>query len=373
MLALAALFILLPLTVTANSDNANRLEQIQTEIKKLRHEVDKTRETRETTQQQLSRIEKSIGSLHQNLRKTQQQKKQEQQKIDRLNQQQAASKARSNKHLSVLKKLIRLSHQQGKQGQLKLLLSQQDINAIGRNSHYLRHFNTAQIEAINTLNNELKNLQALEQQGHERQQQLTKTEQQLNTQQQRLNQEQQQRKQLLGTINSQLRGKESQLRQLLGDAKALEQLIQQIKTKDQQRLTQSSKFSTLKGKLPWPTNGKLSAKFGQSRNLGKLSWEGVVIDAPMGNNVRAVADGNVVFADWIRGYGLLLIIDHGQEYLTLYGQNQSLNKQVGDTVEQNEVIATVGNSGGNSTPGLYFELRKKGKPINPQRWCRDPS
>lgn len=369
-LALAVLLILLPLTVTANSDEKSRLKQIQTEIKKLRHEVDETRETRKTTQQQLGRIEKQIGSLHQDLRKTQQQKEQEQQKIDRLNQQQAASKARSNKHLSVLKELIQLRHRQGESGQLKLLLSQQDINAIGRNSHYLRHFNAAQLETINTLNSELKNLQTLEQQGRERQQQLTKTEQQLNKQQQQLNREQQQRKQLLNSINSQLRSKESQLRQLLENAKALEQLIQQIKTKDQQRLTQGSKFSALKGKLPWPANGKLSAKFGQPRNLGKLNWEGVVIDAPMGNSVRAVADGNVVFADWIRGYGLLLIIDHGQEYLTLYGQNQSLNKQVGDTVEQNEVISTIGNSGGNSTPGLYFELRKKGKPINPQRWCR---
>ncbi len=352
------------------TDEQSRLKQIQAEIKTLRHQVDQTRETRNTTQKRLSEIEKRIGSLHRELGKTQQQQKAAQQQIDQLSQQQTASKMRSNQHKATLEALIRLRHQQGEQGQLKLLLKQQEISALGRNSHYLRYFNAAQIEAINGLNSELKSLQTLEQGVREQQQQLKESEQQLYQQQQQMKQQQQQRKQLLNTINAQLQNKESRLHQLLEDAKALGQLVQNIKEQSQQRLTRKTKFSTLRGKLPWPAKGTLSARVGQSRHLGKMTWEGVVIRAPLGNNVRAVADGEVVFSDWLRGYGLLLILDHGQGYLTLYGQNQSLNRQVGDQVKQNEVIAAIGNSGGNSESGLYFELRKQGNPVNPQRWCR---
>ncbi len=352
------------------SDEESRLKQVQAEIKTLRHQVDQTRATRNTTQKRLSEIEKRIGSLHRELGKTQQQQKIVRQEIDKLNRQQATSKTRSNQHKATLEALIRLRHQQGEQGQLKLLLKSHEVSDLGRNSHYLRYFNAAQIEAINGLNSELKNLQTLEQGVRKQQQQLKETEQQLNKQQQQMEQQQQQRKQLLSTINAQLQSKESRLQQLREDAKSLENLVQNIKEQSQQRLTRKTKFSTLKGKLPWPAKGKLSARFGQSRHLGKLKWEGVVIRAPLGSNVRAVADGEVVFADWLRGYGLLLILDHGQGYLTLYGQNQSLNKQVGDQVIQSEVIAAIGNSGGNSEPGLYFELRKQGNPVNPQRWCR---
>ncbi len=371
MLVLACTALLTLSSASANpTDEQSRLKQIQAEIKTLRHQVDQTRETRNTTQKRLSKIEKRIGSLHRELGKTQQQQKTAQQAIDKLSQQQAASKMRSNQHKATLEELIRLRHQQGEQGQLKLLLKPQEISALGRNSHYLRYFNAAQVDAINGLNSELKSLQTLTQSVREQQHQLKETEQQLKKQQQQLKQQQQQRKQLLNTINAQLQNKESRLRQLLEDAKALEHLVQNIKEQSQQRAARKTKFSALRGKLPWPAKGKLSARFGQSRQLGELTWEGVVINAPLGNNVRAVADGEVVFSDWLRGYGLLLILDHGQGYLTLYGQNQSLNKQVGDQVKQNEVIAAIGNSGGNSKAGLYFELRKQGNPVNPQRWCR---
>lgn len=373
MLAIVTLLLLLPISASSNSDNQNRLKQIQNQIKELRQEVDQARSARNTAQKKLSHIEKRIGSLHQDLRKTKQQQKVEQKKLTSVQKQQTASRARLTDHQVTLKELITLRHQQGEQGQLKLLLNLQDISKLGRNSSYLRYFNAAQVETIGALNSELANLQELEQQGHERQQQLKQTEQQLNKQQRQLNQEQQQRKQLLANINKQLQSKESQLRQLLEDAKALEQLVQHIEEQSKKIAKPTVKFSSLRGKLPWPAKGRLSASFGQSRNLGELTWEGVVISAPQGNNVRAVASGEVVFSDWLRGYGLLLIIDHGQGYLTLYGQNQSLNKQVGDRVLQSEVIASIGNSGGNSKPGLYFELRKQGKPINPKRWYRNSS
>ena len=127
-------------------------------------------------------------------------------------------------------------------------------------------------------------------------------------------------------------------------------------------------FSTLKGKLPWPVRGRLAHKFGSPRAEG--AWDGVLIDANEGMEIKAVTRGKVVYAEWLRGYGLLTIIDHGQGYMSLYAFNQSLYKRVGESVEAGDVIASVGQSGGRSQAGLYFGIRKKGVPIDPLEWCR---
>jgi septal ring factor EnvC (AmiA/AmiB activator) len=130
-------------------------------------------------------------------------------------------------------------------------------------------------------------------------------------------------------------------------------------------------FSSLKGQLPWPVKGRLTNKFGSARAEGAESiWDGVLINAGEGTEIRAVTSGKVVFSDWLRGYGLLIIIDHGKGYMTLYAFNQSLYRQVGEWVDVGEVIASVGQSGGRSHSGLYFGIRNKGKPVDPLEWCR---
>ena len=129
-------------------------------------------------------------------------------------------------------------------------------------------------------------------------------------------------------------------------------------------------FGKLKGKLVWPALGKVKRLFGKKRQSGRLRWKGVLIEARQGNNVRAVAAGRVAYADWLRGYGLLLIIDHGDGYMSLYGHNESLFKETGDWVSAGDVIASVGKSGGRKLSSLYFEIRHKGKPVNPTRWCK---
>ena len=130
-------------------------------------------------------------------------------------------------------------------------------------------------------------------------------------------------------------------------------------------------FSSLKGQLPWPVKGRLTNKFGSARAESTESiWDGVLIDASEGTEIRAVTSGKVVFSDWLRGYGLLIIIDHGKGYMTLYAFNQSLYRQVGEWVDAGEVIASVGQSGGRSHSGLYFGIRNKGKPVDPLEWCR---
>jgi septal ring factor EnvC (AmiA/AmiB activator) len=130
-------------------------------------------------------------------------------------------------------------------------------------------------------------------------------------------------------------------------------------------------FSALKGQLPWPVKGRLANKFGSVRvESAESTWDGVLIDASEGTEIRAITSGKVAFSDWLRGYGLLMIIDHGKGFMTLYAFNQSLYRQVGEWVDVGEVIASVGQSGGRSHSGLYFGIRNKGKPVDPLEWCR---
>lgn len=135
--------------------------------------------------------------------------------------------------------------------------------------------------------------------------------------------------------------------------------------------TEHTPFLTLRGRLQWPSRGKLTTRYGSARKVGKLKWQGVNIKAPEGTEVHAISHGRVAFSDWLRGFGLLTIIDHGDGYMSLYGGNQSLFKEVGDWVEAGEVIAGVGNSGGRKNSALYFEIRHNGKPTNPLKWCRN--
>nr|WP_232349026.1 peptidoglycan DD-metalloendopeptidase family protein [Neptunomonas qingdaonensis] len=177
-----------------------------------------------------------------------------------------------------------------------------------------------------------------------------------------------QRQQSLAAVKKQVSSAQAKLRKLNIDKKRLEKLLAEIeKSVSSANLTQNNKaFVSLKGKLQWPVRGKILRAFGNVKD--NLSYDGVLLAGTTGSAVAAVHHGRVVFSDWLRGYGLLTIIDHGDGYMSLYGQNDSLLKETGDWVSQGESIATIGSSGGNIDPGLYFAIRHKGKAINPKRW-----
>ena len=147
--------------------------------------------------------------------------------------------------------------------------------------------------------------------------------------------------------------------------KSLGELLADIPTSP----SENQPFVSQKGKLPWPVNGRFLNNFGQPKNYGDLKWNGVLIKAELGTPVRVVSHGRVAFSDWLQGFGFITIVDHGDGYMSLYGHNESLFKQTGDWVQAGEVIATAGDSGGQPTSGVYFEIRSRGKPINPSKWC----
>ena len=163
------------------------------------------------------------------------------------------------------------------------------------------------------------------------------------------------------------------MKKLVANEQLLQQLLKEIRKIMPTMLTEIDKretFGKRRGRLRWPAIGKVKKLFGKPRQAANVKWNGVLIPGKEGNNVRAISHGRVAYADWLRGYGMLIIIDHGDGYMTLYGYNQALYKETGDWVEEGEIVATVGRSGGQKKSGLYFEVRVKGQPSNPAKWCR---
>jgi len=177
------------------------------------------------------------------------------------------------------------------------------------------------------------------------------------------------RQTLLASLKAKIADESSQIDRLAAEERDLARLIAELTSiLSDYPITSEEQFSTLKGKLTWPIAGNLIHDFGQPRAGGKVKWNGVVLGAPRGREVRAIYHGRVVFADWLAGMGLLVIVDHGESYLTLYGYNETTLKTAGDWVAPGDVIATVGDSGGQQQTGLYFEVRKGTQPQNPRQW-----
>jgi septal ring factor EnvC (AmiA/AmiB activator) len=180
------------------------------------------------------------------------------------------------------------------------------------------------------------------------------------------------RKQLLATLERKISNQEKNLTELEGSRSRIENLLMslgELLADIPQGPSDTRPFKQQKGKLPWPASGPFLATYGEPRQQGGLQWNGVLISVKHGTPVRAVSHGRIAFADWLQGFGFIAIIDHGEGYMSLYGHNETLLKQAGDWVNAGDVIATSGDSGGQPMPGVYFEIRSRGKPINPRQWC----
>jgi septal ring factor EnvC (AmiA/AmiB activator) len=290
-----------------------------------------------------------------------------------LDQTQADLRLQLDQHRQVLVVQLRTAYTMGRQEKLKILLNQQDPAVVSRMLVYYDYLNGARFEQMELIRQKLDKLARLERQASEEKQRLDQLHAIEEAEQRQLEQVRQERQRLIVELNRQLQSKEQELAGLQANEKQLQTLLHEL----QQALTDipmdtaaDNPFATRKGKLPWPAKGRLEASFGAIRQVGKLRWDGVLIGAAEGQEVRSVHYGRVAFADWLRGFGLLLIIDHGDGYMSLYGYNQSLFKETGEWVEAGEVIAQVGSSGGRSTPGIYFGIRHNGQPIDPKDWCR---
>jgi len=357
-------------SVYANTNTNNKLQhlthQIQSEKSRLNHEIDQ----RSQLQHQLQTTEITIGQLSKQFKKTGQQLSGQHQKLTTLNQQQAFFANQLQQQQQTLAKQIRIAYFLGREQYLKLILNQENPDKISRFMTYLQYLNQDRIKQMQQFEATLNQIDNNKQQIQQATLTLSTLQQQEKDQRQQLTDKQQQRKTVLQNINHIIITSQQKLRILMANQRDLENVIIQLKNKQAEASLNTLPFQQLRGKLPWPTAGKIVHRFGEPIQHSQLRWDGDVIQAPEGQPVDAIAAGKVIFADWLTGQGLLIIIDHGNGYMTLYGHNNSLYKKVGDLVKPGELIATVGHSGGYVESGLYFSVRHDGTPLNPASWWK---
>jgi len=281
---------------------------------------------------------------------------------------------------SQLGQLLAMRYASGQQDYLRLLLSGRDPNQTARDLHYYSYVSRAQADFIRALRNNLAGLAQLAREARDNSAELAELEAQQREGRKELLAQQVERRKVLARLATQIRSQRREIKSLQRDEARLSRLVEELgkvispgaSGRRNDKLPESGRdagaFAALKGKLRLPTRGELINHFGTPRSDSGLSWKGLFIRSASGQEVRAVAAGRVVFAEWMRGFGNLMIIDHGQSYLTIYGNNEALLKQVGDSVRTGDAVATVGNSGGNPDSGLYFEIRYQGKAFDPLRW-----
>ena len=371
---LVASLVIAPLAIAANKATSEKqLKSVLSKIEKLKQTIDVKEDSKSRYIKQLKSIEGNIGKLSQKIRAVGK-------KIASKKSELATLKATRLKHQNQLSRendylaeQVYAAFTLGRQEKVKLLFSQQDPQTLQRNLVYYQYFSNARVDLINAVQRNIDKVIETEQLIQLARLDLEADQQTLAGQKKQFRQDLGKRKKIIASLDQQLKKQGGNLSRLKDEAMQLQNLIKSIEEifADAPEAEISKKaFAELKGKLAWPLKGRVRRLFGHTKPLSNLRWQGVKIEAANGSHVMAVSDGRVAFSDWLRGLGNLIIIDHGNSYLSLYGHNESLFKAAGEWVEAGDIISSVGSSGGQRKPGLYFEIRKKGKPQNPTRWCK---
>ena len=292
--------------------------------------------------------------------------------LSKLKAQQAAREASLKSEQTLLARQIRVAYASGRNDYIKLLLNQEDPALVGRVLAYHRYVNRARSRRIDTVETVLANIIANQQAIVMETQRL---EQLQLSEQSRLDEYhtyRQSRSKAIKHLQAYAHKQNKELQILQRNEEELALLIAKLRQRESivELYENMPPFDSLKGRLAWPVKGEFTHRFGQRKKGGKLTWQGVTIRAQNGADIHAVSTGKVIFADWFRNMGLLLILDHGDGYMSLYSHNQSLRKKSGDWVSTGEVIASAGDTGGQQDSALHFQIRKNGAPKDPALWCR---
>jgi len=375
---LIILFLALLPVISAQAEQSVSQVEIEARLKALEKEISNYKETLDSTQGQKSEIEATLERNEQGINKLINEIDTIEKELDTTNDKVSSLTEKQKELLTVkseqqyyIEQQVRAAYEIGSQEYLKVLLNQEDPNEIARMLTYYDYFNQARSRQIESYNLTLLDLDRVTQELAEETVVLESQRRALGAQQKSLTSVQKEKQMTLKALISQISTTGSALLKLEQDRGRLEQLLDKLEESlanlDAPRSAQP--FAGMQGKLLLPVEGRISHRFGNQRNQGKLRWHGIFINAAEGESVYAVHYGRVVFSDWLRGFGLLMIISHGEGYMSLYGHNQALFRKTGDWVSAGEVVAAVGDSGGQDKTGLYFEIRIDGKPNNPQNWC----
>lgn len=423
-LILIALSCLLsPAFADERAQTQQQLEATRQDIAELKKMLGKLQEEKSGVQKDLKTTETEIGDLEKQVEALQEELKKTEGELERLDTEKKKLQSARVEQQRLIAIQARSAYQSGREEYLKLLLNQQNPEKFARTLTYYDYLSKARLEQLRAFNETLRQLANVEQDISRQQAQLLAQRGNLDSRRQALEAVRNERRQVLAKLNGDMKARDQKLQArqqaqadltkvlktieetLARQAREAEEARQKAllaqreaeKRRQQEALAARSAtetptkkarttlgplvssdganyggaFSAARGKLPWPVNGRLLARFGDARGGdARAKWDGVMIGASPGTQVRAVHGGRVVFADWLRGAGLLVILDHGNGYLSLYGHNQSLLKSAGDIVKAGEAISTVGDSGGQDSSGLYFAIRQQGRPTDPAQWCR---
>ena len=383
---LALLFFSFPSYIQADYDESfdsldeEQRQEKKQELDKLRQRMSVLRQSLQQKQQEkdsaskfLKDIEVRIGERAYVLRKINRHLRKQKRELTKLKKQQQQTRNKLASQRNILSQQIRAAYMIGQQEYLKLLLNQENPAAIGRTLTYYDYFHKARSHHIDEAKVTIEKLDKLTKQVNIKTKELKVSRKQQQVEKQKLEDDFIDRSKIIKAMEKDIAKQGTRLKKLAANEKLLQQLLKEIRNIMPSMLTEIDKretFGKRRGRLKWPVKGKVKRLFGKSRQAANLKWNGVLISSTEGRDVKAISHGRVAYADWLRGYGMLVIIDHGDGYMTLYGYNQALYKETGDWVEEGETIATVGRSGGQEKSGLYFEVRVKGQPRNPVKWCR---
>jgi len=345
------------------------LEAVREKISDLKTSMDRRASERDQITGELQSAEVLIAEKRNHLKDLERQRAFSEKKKAGIDQQLASRKSELAAESEQLAAQVVAAYTSGQQERLKLLLNQHDPATLGRVLTYYRYMSEYRGENIETVNGVIAELADLQQQAAEEESRLAGLTRARTAELTELDTAQGKRQSLLVSLKSRIAREGSEIERLAAQEQDLARLIAELTSiLSDYPITSEEPFSEHKGRLTWPIAGNLLHDFGQPRATGSVKWNGVVLAAPRGREVRSIYHGRVVFADWLAGMGLLVIVDHGEGFMTLYGYNETTLKRAGDWVAPGDVIATVGDSGGQQQTGLYFEVRQGTRPVNPRSW-----
>lgn len=376
--------------VSKAEKSKQNLEQLQERIESLKKELESSEEKRAEAADELKKSEQAISEANRKLYDLNQQHKSSSNALEKLQQQKADLESTLQHQQQLLGSQLYQQYLHGRQGYLQIILQQRDPNSITRELQYFSYISRARAALIDSIQANLDKVAKLNDETATALQEVAELKEAQEKERQELQAQKKERSKVLNKISAKIKSQRSEIDKLKRDEKRLSDLVKKLSRivpkaparKVRKRLPAepvgrnetlpsniaSDSFAALKGRLNLPVKGEIANRFGSSREDTGVSWKGLFIRSSEGSEVKSVASGTVVFADWLRGFGNLLIVDHGDGYMTLYGNNQALLKKVGEEVSGGDTIASVGNSGGNPEPGLYFELRHQSKPLDPLSW-----
>jgi septal ring factor EnvC (AmiA/AmiB activator) len=395
LLALVLVLALAPAIAGAAATTATQaqdeLQELRGRISALQKKLTAAEETKSEASDALRESEQAISEANRELRELNRQARDSGAKLGSLRKTAQDTKTRMQSQQEMLGRMLRRQYLQGEPDALRLVLARENPNDMTRQLHYLAYVARARARLVDGLRSNLTEIDRLTREIAEEAEAITRIAKEQATQKKRLEREKRARTEVLTKVSRDVRAQQQQIRVMQNNENRLTRLIDQLSKLVQQpqrpqRPAAGGKprprndtvpadsgggaFAAMRGTLALPVRGELGGRFGSQRSDGGITWKGVFIAARSGDDVKAVASGRVVYADWLRGFGNLLIIDHGDNYMTLYANAEALLKQVGDTIRGGDTIATVGNSGGNAESGLYFEMRHAGKPFDPLTWVK---